>query len=223
MHELTPPSEQPNDSPWDPNEQVGDIHTVEQTGDRAARVEKLTPVPTVWIGSWLDYNNGQLHGDWIAADQPDEAITADIAAMLARSPTAKMTGQPAEDWGVFDFDNFGPLRIGEQETVEWIGLVGRGIAEHGPAFAAYADVVQDADALVGFEDDYLGQYGSIQDYADNFVEDAGYNHLLDEALPDCIRGYVSLDTAAIAQDMQAGGDVHAVADTQGGVWLFAAR
>lgn len=178
------------------------------------------PRPAVWVGSWLDYNNGQLHGAWIHADQADEAIADDIQAMLNRSPTAAVTGDVAEDWGVFDFDHFGALRIDEQESVAWIGAVGRGITEHGLAFAAYADLVQESSALDNFADDYVGQYASVENYVEGFVDDVGYNQLLDAALPTSIRGYVRLDTAAIGRDMVAGGDMHVVPDDDGGVWLF---
>ena len=44
----------------------------------------------------------------------------------------------AEEWAVFDYEGFGPLRLSEYETVERISRLGRGIAEHGEAFAAFA-------------------------------------------------------------------------------------
>lgn len=210
--------------PWGPDERVGDIHAADPGPDRQAeRAERLTEAPSVWVGSWLDYNSCILHGAWIDAVQDEAALQADIAAMLAGSPTTAETGEPAEDWGIFDYDNFGSLRIGEQEALSWVSAVARGIAEHGLAFAAYADIVEDEDALAGFEGDYLGRYDSLQDYAQQYVDDAGYGRLLDAAVPKPLRPYVRIDTGQLARDMQLGGDIHALPADEGGVWVFQGR
>jgi antirestriction protein len=210
--------------PWQPDEHVGDVYEVEVGSDSSIeRAEQLTDPPRIWVGSWLDYNNGILYGQWIDAARDEQELHADLAAMLASSPTTHTTGQPAEDWGIFDHDNFGSLRIGEQESLSWISAVARGIAEHGPAFAAYADVVEEEAALNGFEDDYLGHYASAADYATQMVEDLGYDELLAHAVPDSLRAYVRIDTDALARDLELSGDLHVLRADDGGVWLFAAR
>lgn len=179
--------------------------------------------PQLWVGSWLDYNNGILHGDWIAADRDDAEIWGDIQTMLDRSPTASATGEVAEEWGIFDSDNFGPLHIGEQESIAWVAKVGRGIAEYGPAFAAWADVMQDEALLDGFTDAYLGHYESVDAYANQLVDDLGYQEQIDQAMPESLRPYVRFDTAGLARDMQLGGDIHVVDANDSGVWIFDAR
>lgn len=242
------PEQQPGDPPeprgdaglWDPREQVGDVYEVDiDTDGRVTRADKLDGEsseadpnsseqdrqarPSIWVGSWLDYNNGVLHGDWIPADRDDADIWTDIQSMLANSPTAASSGEVAEDWGIFDYENFGSLRIGEQETVTWVARVARGIAEHGLAFAAWADVMEDEAALDGFADSYLGHYESVGIYAEQLVYDLGYNQTLDEALPDNLRGYVQIDTSLLGRDMQLGGDIHALPAEDGGVWIFDAH
>lgn len=228
-----------NDGPWNPHEQIGDVYEVDIGDDGTVRRANLLAEPSesdntstehdpnkrpcIWAGSWLDYNNGILHGRWIDADQDEDGLQTDIAAMLADSPTTRETGERAEDWGIFDHDNFGPLRLGEQESISWVTAVARGIAEHGLAFAAYADVMEDEVALEGFEDAYLGHYDSLTDYAEQLIDEAGYNQILDRALPDSIRGYLHIDTDMLGHDMQLGGDVHVAAAEDGGVWLFRAR
>ncbi len=220
-HEQT--SEAAAESGWDPNEQVGDIYRVELEPGQPPEIRKLEPEPPrVWIGSWLDYNHGVLYGEWLDAAREADDLWADIAAMLAASPTARQTGEVAEDWGIFDYENFGPLKVGEQETVAWITAVARGIAEHGPAFGAWADVVEDEAALGGFAEAYLGEYDSIEDYAQQLVEDLGYERALDEALPEHVRRYVEINFAGLAQDLFLSGDVY-VCHREGGVWLFDGR
>lgn len=148
------------------------------------------------------------------------ALHDDIEAILARSPTSHDTGETAEDWGIFDSDGFGPLRIDEQESLDWVSAVASGITEHGLAFAAYADVVQDEEALAGFEDDYIGEFDSVDAYAEQFVEDLGYEGILDQSLPETIRRYVHFDIEQLARDMQLGGDIHVLPAEGGRVWLF---
>lgn len=226
MHEHQPGEqpEQPDDGPWDPAEQVGDVYEVEinDQGD-VERAERVQPEPRIWVGSWLDYNNGVLYGEWIDAAREDDEIWAEINAMLAHSPTATQTGETAEDWGIFDYDNFGPLRIGEQEDIAWIGKVARGIAEHGLAYAAYADVMEDAEALDGFTDAYLGHHESVRVYVEQLIDDLDYDRLLDQAVPGHLRPYVRIDIDQLAHDMEIGGDLHVLSADDGGVWLFDAR
>lgn len=203
-----------------PTEPVGEI---DREPGPQPELRKLAEPPQIWVGSWLDYNNGILHGEWIDAARQTDEIWADIAAMLAASPTARKHGEVAEEWGIFDYENFGPLRVGEQETVSFVAAVARGIAEHGPAFAAWADVMEDEASLDGFEGSYLGEYDSPEAYAEQLIDDLGYNQLLEQALPDNIRGYARFDTAALARDMQLSGDVQANPREGGGVWLFDGR
>lgn len=94
-----------------------------QTGPEPADNQPPTPEqpadrPRIWVGSWLDYNNAILHGQWIDADREEADVWTDIRAMLAASPTSRNTGQVAEEWGIFDFEGFGAFRLDEQENLE---------------------------------------------------------------------------------------------------------
>lgn len=209
---------------WDPDEEVGDIYQVEVGDDgQIESAEKLDPdAPRIWVGSLLDYGNGVLYGDWMGAAREPSDIQQNIDALLAASPTAAETGDVAEEWGIFDYDNFGPLRIDEYESIDYVAKVARGITEHGLAFGAYADVMQDEDAFAGFEEDYIGHYSGLEEYAEQMVEELGYEHALD-SLPEGIRPYVRIDTDQLARDMDYSGEVHVLDADDGGVWIFYAR
>lgn len=181
--------------------------------------QRIAP-PRIWVASLSDYNNGHLHGRWIDAAREPEELQADIDAMLAASPWAARTGEPAEEWGIFDHDNFGPLRIGEYENISHVSAVARGIAEHGLAFAAWADVIQDEEQLAGFDEAYLGHYDDLHTYLEQLLNDLGYDRILDEALPASIRPYVKIDITATVHDLILGGDLHAIPAPDGGVWIF---
>jgi antirestriction protein len=99
--------------------------------------------PQIWVASLADYNHGTLHGQWLDAAQDEAELQAGINAMLAASPLTAQTGEPAEEWAIHDYQGFGAIPIYEHEDHGWISQVAKGIAEHGLAFAAYADVMQD--------------------------------------------------------------------------------
>ena len=176
--------------------------------------------PSVWVGSWLDYNDGRLHGCWLDAARDAAVLERDIAAMLAASPTARATGQLAEDRGIFDADGFGTLNIGEQASLTWVSAVAQGIAKHGAAFAAYAALVANENGLHTFDDAFLGAYESADAYVEQLIDDLGISAQLDQAVPGRLRYYVQFDTAMLARDMQAEGSIHVTDANDGGVWIF---
>jgi antirestriction protein len=192
-----------------------------QPDDQAEHGEQEGVTPRIWVGSLLDYNHGVLHGDWLDAAREAEEIHADIQTMLAASPTARQTGEPAEEWGIFDYEGFGPLRVDQHESVEVVGRIARGVAEHGLAYAAYADVMDaDPDVMAGFADSYRGHYASVEAYAEQLVDELGYQQLIDAAVPESFRRYVHIDVAALAHDMQFSGELYVYRADDGGVWIF---
>jgi antirestriction protein len=190
--------------------------------DQPAPAEQHEAEPTVrpqiWVASLADYNNSIVHGTWIDATQDEAALRADIAAMLAASPLTAATGEPAEEWAIHVFQGFGALSIFEQEDLSWISRVAKGIQQHGLAFAAYADVMEDEALLDGFDGAYLGHYDSLHAYVEQLINELAYDRILDEAVPASLRPYVKIDISATADDL--GRDLHALPAPDGGVWIF---
>ena len=175
------------------------------------------PSPAIYVASLADYNNGVLHGAWIDAAREPSDIQADIDAMLAQSP------QPhAEEYVIFDYDQFGHCSINEHDPINLVARIARGIQEHGYAFAAWVNDLEDEpECWDDFSEAYLGHYDSVQDYVDGFVDDVGYTEKLTK-LPASLQPYVRFDTEALARDMVLSGDIYAVHDSAGGVWIFRA-
>jgi len=174
--------------------------------------------PKVWIASLSDYNGGRLHGAWVEADQEPDGIWEGVNGVLR---TSRVPG--AEEWAIFDYEGFGPLKLSEYETVERISRLGLGIAAHGEAFAAFAHFlgVRDDELLTAFEDSYLGHWESLRAYAEDYLLGCGIEDLLDEHIPPAFRPYVNFDAAALARDMEFEGAVLAIGDSEGGgVFLF---
>lgn len=169
----------------------------------------------IYVASLADYNAGRLHGAWIDANQEPEELHDAVQSMLAKS---REPG--AEEWAIHDFDGFGAYRLGEYERLEDVAALAAGIAEHGPAFAAWAsqEATLDPERLARFEDAYLGHFDSVEAYAEDWLDESGANELLDK-LPTWLRSYVSLDVAGFARDLELGGDITSVED-ETGVHIF---
>lgn len=159
--------------------------------------------PRIWVGSLSDYNEGVLHGEWLDAWQEPEELEAAVAAMLARSPSGR-----AEEWGIFDSDDFSFLDIGEHESLATVSALAGGLRLHGPAFAGWAAICdREPDWLNQFDEAFLGHFESLDAYAEQLLDDLGYTAEVERAVPSHLRPYVSLDVAGFARDVQLGGDV----------------
>lgn len=187
----------------------------EDTNDQQAERERRE-TPRIYVASLSDYNAGRLHGTWLDADQADEDLAAGVEAMLRASPTPG-----AEEYAIHDYEGFGPLRIAEDHPLSVVGQIARGIVEHGPAYAHWVNLHRDEDheAFGRFEEAYRGDYESTEDYAQELIDDLGYERIIDDAVPEFLRPYVSIDVAAFARDLDLSGDIY-VCDHDQGVYIF---
>lgn len=163
-------------------------------------------------GHWPTTPMARLHGDWLDAAVDDEELLGAVRAMLARS---KLPG--AEEWGIFDYQGFGQLRIGQSEQLEVVARVARGIVQHGLAFAAWSELHDcDPGMLESFEDSYLGAYESREAWAQSIVDDFDVEQSISKNLPGWLAAHVRIDLAGIAHDLQISGDVWIEDDPNGG-------
>jgi len=178
----------------------------EQTAERPPQAR-----PRIYVAGLSDYNAGRLHGVWLEAAQEAEELQAGITAMLETSPKPV-----AEEWAIHDHEGFGRMHLGEYESLETVSTVALGIVEHGPAFAAWADLQYplDPSALVDFEAAFRGTWENVEAYAEDLLEDLGATAEL-ERIPEWLQPYVRLDVAAYARDLELGGDICTVRDEEG--------
>ena len=175
--------------------------------------------PRVWIGSLADYNAGLLHGAWLDAAQEPEELEAAVSGLLARSPTPG-----AEEWAIFDSDDFVGLRIDEHESLETVSRLARGLVEHGAAFAGWAEIIgRESDDLMRFQAAYLGRWDSLSQYAEHLFEELGYADLLARTMPAHMQPYVRFDAESFGRDLTLSGEISYTDSTDGGVWLFDGR
>lgn len=155
------------------------------------------PTPRIYVASLSDYNAGRLHGAWLDAAQHPDDLRGHIQLMLENS-----RDPGAEEWAIHDYEGFGPLALGEYASIETIARLANGIVEHGMAFAHYAEQIgDDLEALDQFEDRFQGRWDSMVAYTDELLDSLGLDPDRCTGLPDFVRPYVSIDSAALARDL----------------------
>lgn len=190
--------------------------------ERADPEAEASPVlaPRIYVASLSDYNAGRLHGVWMAADQTVDALHDGVQAMLAASPEPG-----AEEWAIHDYQGFGSAELSEYEALETVATLAQGIAEHGPAFAAWAALTGLGSSLAldpeAFQESYRGHWPSLSDYAEELAKDLGATTAL-EQLPDWLEPYVTVDYRRFGRDLVLGGDIRTVEGADG-VWVFEAE
>ncbi len=166
--------------------------------------------PRIYAACLAAYNNGQLHGAWIDADQSADDIGAAVEEMLAASPVPG-----AEEWAIHDHEGFGFLHLSEWESFERISAIAAGIATHGLAYAAWLayDVSFDPADTDSFLDSFRGEWDSLRDYAEDFADSTGLYELAEQAGSP----YVAVDIDLLERDLDI--EIYTV-DSESGIYVF---
>lgn len=197
-----------------PNQQQPELET-QHAVDTIAEREPGSDV-RIYVASLSDYNDGRLFGAWLDAAVDIDDLTEGIQSMLARSPTPG-----AEEWAIHDYEGFGLLHLSEYEDLNTVSQIGQGIGKHGPAFAHWAALcgTSDPDDLRRFDDVYLGHWDSIEAYAEELLDDLGIEDIIEQAIPDHLAAYVTVDVDGFARDLEYSGEV-GTSEGDDGVYLF---
>jgi len=172
--------------------------------------------PRIYVASLADYNEGRLYGAWIDAAQEADELEQSVKEMLARSPSPG-----AEEWAIHDYEGFGELRLDESESLATVAKVARGIAEHGPAFAAWAaHVGTDSEALEEFEDAYMGEWDNAAAFAEEMFDDLWQMEEIMRGVPELLAAYIRIDYEAFVRDMVSNGELATSEKPDGGIYVF---
>lgn len=168
--------------------------------------------PRIYVASLADYNSGTLHGKWIECDQDVDDIRREIAEMLAASK------EPiAEEYAIHDYENFGAVRLHEYEDIERVAEIAKLIGEHRDLIAHVVEhcggLGQLDEAKRLLDEEYSGEWGSLADWAEDFLGDSGQL----ESIPATLRYYI--DFEKYAGDCELSGDVFTI-EVDGKVHVF---
>jgi antirestriction protein len=181
--------------------------------------------PRAWVGCLACYNGGRLVGAWVDGTEAED-MAADFDAFnggevwlneFDDTQRRLHLGEKHEEFWVFDHENYAGALTGEcspagaqRLAVALTDLDSYPIA----AVAAYISNMGGTDDLDGFEDEFLGEWDSLEAYAEEYLDSTG---ALDE-IPEHLRPY--FDVAAYARDLRLGGDVWTQDADGGGVFIF---
>jgi antirestriction protein len=173
--------------------------------------------PRIWIASLSDYNAGRLHGEWVNAAVETDHLQAAVQHILASSPDPD-----AEEWAIFDYDNFGSYRLGEYSDLATVAAIARGIERHGFAFASWAEFSDTdvSDLETEFEDVFMGHFDSRELFGESVLQDFDFEETLTKGLPAWIASHISIDRAAIARDLEMSGGLTIEDAPGGGIYVF---
>ncbi|MEV6717247.1 antirestriction protein ArdA [Lentzea sp. NPDC051208] len=153
--------------------------------------------PQVYAVDVDSRERGIQYGLWIEAEQDAEGIAADVVAMLASSPTVNATR-----WEVSATQSFAGLDLDGLNDPKLIAQLGRGVREHGAAYAAWAGIagIRDAEELAKFNDFFVGSYESPEAWAREVGSDLEWESHLDKVVQPDLRSYVTIDYAKFARE-----------------------
>lgn len=170
------------------------------TSKQTSTQTTTTDTPALWVGCLAAYNAGTLHGAWIPASSDTAEMYDAINAILATSPEPH-----AEEWEIMDTDNL-PHGLRDLDAVAAYMQTLEDLGQYpDPAgiLAAWIDWRGSDDLNADhIQDAYLGQFDSVQDYAEQYADDAD----LLRPLPEHLRYYFNF--AAFARDLELSGDVY---------------
>ena len=194
----------------------GEPHDNEHQDDQTNPEEERKAQPRIYVASLADYNEGRLYGAWIDAAQDEEELERRAKEMLAHSPSPG-----AEEWAIHDYEGFGLLRLDEFESLASVAKVASGIAEHGPAFAAWAaHMGTDSEAIDEFEDAYMGEWESAVAFAEEMLDDMGHIEEIMRGVPAHLAAYVQIDYEGFVRDLVRNGELATLETPDGGVYVF---
>ncbi|MET8684832.1 antirestriction protein ArdA [Streptomyces sp. NPDC004732] len=177
---------------------------------------------TIYVASLTDYNAGELHGEWIDANQDPGAIMAEVESMLTLSPTAKAEGCTAEEWAIHDYDGFGELRLSEWETFEDVAKFAELVDSHGAFLVEHfrneADDVDEIEDMISerlaetVEDCWGDEEDAIAEHILSLMDDGCFSDL-----PEWAEMYRDRIAEGMARDARCGGEMFGLYEG-GGTW-----
>ncbi|WP_280483572.1 antirestriction protein ArdA [Nocardia farcinica] len=178
--------------------------------------------PQIYVTAGLPLRADLVAGTWLDMARSTDAIYDEL-----RTVTDQEIGINTDRLYIWDYRGFGafevttgPLGLEGTHSLELLARVARGITEHGPAFAAWAQVHEDEPELFDrFPRIFKGHYATLGEFIRDQLEPQGYEAALDAALPDSIRPFATIDYDAIADQAFSSGDLIAYR-TGDGYWIF---
>lgn len=164
-------------------------------------MKKTQSEQRIYVACLAAYNAGILHGKWIDCTDSEDEIWQEIKEVLRTSPDPD-----AEEWAIHDYEGFGSWDIGENPDIAELAEYVHCIQNSDYDSDLIADVIAHRgydikDAIEYIENNYQGEYYTLADWAESFLEETGAL----ESVPKDLRYYI--DFAAYGRDADYSGDI----------------
>lgn len=157
----------------------------------------------IYVACLAAYNNGYLHGAWIDCTQGIDHIHEEIARVLKSSPIPD-----AEEWAIHDYEGFGSVNINESHDLEEIAEMGELFdrCDNPELVQGVMDqqMLSPQDALLYIEENYAGEHESLEDWAEQFLDETGQL----ESVSKNLRYYI--DFERWAKDLDMSGEIFTI-------------
>lgn len=185
-------------------------HDTDESAERVKQCE-----PRIYVADMTSAQRGISHGLWVDADQDPDELDSDIAAMLEASPTPGAT-----EWAIRATEDFAGIVLNDCTDVMHVSILGKGVADHGPAFSSWVAIngTDDLELLDHFTDYYVGSYESAEAWMREVADDLGWQKQRERIADPLLQPYVTLDYAAMAKDAARSWD--AVTGIDGRFYVF---
>ena len=149
--------------------------------------ETTTNEPAAWIGCLSCYNNGQLRGAWITAQQAAEEMleqitygghAEEVTVQLGNdleNTTTRCNWCNGDEFDVFDTEHL-PTKMTAAEfykNAETLADLDADTLERLTALAGFLGMENLAELITYDENNYCGQWNTFQDYAENYADETG--------------------------------------------------
>jgi len=190
--------------------------------------------PEIYVSVLADYNNGRMHGKWIDANQPAEAIWQEINQLYITSCDPNVTATvcqdcghihlyehstcsecessnikivpSAEEYAIHDYQGFGSFDVSEYSSIEELAQMAEIITSVDDEDSEYA-----ISFLAGLYEDLDTIQATIDDVSIFHGSRADYAQELTEScydVPEYLIYYVNYD--AMGRDMEINGEINEV-------------
>ncbi|MBF6259856.1 antirestriction protein ArdA [Nocardia farcinica] len=178
--------------------------------------------PRIYVTKGLPLRAELTTGTWLDMARDPREIYAEMYAVLEDEAS---DGERLYIWDYRDFGAFtvttGAIGLEGVDSIELLAQVARGIAEHGPAYAVWADVHEDDPHLFDhFVNAYKGQHETMAAYVRQMFEPLKIEATLRQVVPAGLENFVYIDYGAVGEEMLREGDIVAFPAEDGGVWIF---
>lgn len=169
--------------------------------------------PEIYIACLSAYNHGYLHGEWVDPTEGKEELLEEIARILANSPVHKIyPGEAVEEFALHDYSDFYEAELGEYPDLDKVVETACFLLKHGRLGAALIGYCCSlSEAKTAIEDNYCGEYESVEDYAYELLNDT-------TEIPAHLEYYI--DYKAYARDLELSGDIFTIETSFQEVHIF---